>query len=87
MTCQVGAPGTDADFYYLCLAEPVRLLVVWLAFGLLACGCAKGGKEEILALEQARGPAGKSPACTNTAVRHYGQPRLLAGISPACKST
>jgi len=52
--CATGAPGTDADFYYLCMVEPVRLLVVWLAFALLGCGYAKGGKEEILALEQVR---------------------------------
>ena len=52
--CATGAPGTDADFYYLCMVEPVRLLVVWLAFTLLASGYAKGGKEEILALEQVR---------------------------------
>ena len=52
--CATGAPGTDADFYYLCMVEPVRLIVVWLAFALLACGYAKGGKEEILALEQVR---------------------------------
>lgn len=52
--CASTAPGTDEAFYWLVFAEPVRLLVVWLAFGMLASGYATGGKEELLALEQVR---------------------------------
>lgn len=37
-------------FFYAALMEPVRILLVWVAFGLLWFGYAHGGKEEILAL-------------------------------------
>lgn len=49
-TCPEQAPGNTSNFWYEAVMEPVRILLVWLAFSLLWLGYAHGGKEEILAL-------------------------------------
>ena len=54
-SCDKGAaPGTHATFPWEIAMEPVRLLFVWWAFGLLWCGHASGGLEEVMALEEVR---------------------------------
>jgi len=50
VTCPVEAPGNYHMFVYAAVMEPVRIVLVWVAFSLLWFGYAHGGKEEILAL-------------------------------------
>ena len=52
--CEEAAPGTHTTFPYEIAMEPVRLVFIWMAFALLSCGYARGGLEEMLALEQVR---------------------------------
>jgi hypothetical protein len=53
--CSEVSPGSnDPSFKYLCYAEPVRIVIVWVAFGILWSGHAWGGKKEIQALEMVR---------------------------------
>ncbi|KAL1507108.1 hypothetical protein AB1Y20_007964 [Prymnesium parvum] len=54
VTCPVEAPGNYHMFVYAAVMEPVRIVLVWVAFSLLWFGYAHGGKEEILALENVR---------------------------------
>ena len=52
--CETAAPGQGAGFPFEIACEPLRLVVVWAAFALLWCGHARGGREEIVALETVR---------------------------------
>ena len=52
--CATGAPGTHSTFIYEIVVEPIRIVILWLAFALLACGYARGGREELFALEAVR---------------------------------
>ena len=52
--CSMISPGSDPKFKFNCYAEPVRILLVWMAFFLLAIGHAKGGVGEVEALEMVR---------------------------------
>lgn len=57
-SCATSAPGlVEGSGWSLkvqACAEVVRILLVWLAFALLGCGYAHGGRGEILALERVR---------------------------------
>ena len=50
--CSVGA--SSGILRYILMAEPLRILVVWSAFTLLACGYARGGPQQLVALEAVR---------------------------------
>lgn len=52
--CATGAPGTHKTFWIEVMVEPVRILLIWTAFVLLKTGFARGGKNEIRALEKVR---------------------------------
>jgi len=52
--CATHAPGSHDSFWIEIAMEPVRIILIWVAFLLLRSGYAKGGKEELLALEQVR---------------------------------
>ena len=52
--CETAAPGQTAWFPFEIACEPLRVIVVWAAFALLWCGHARGGREEIIALETVR---------------------------------
>ena len=52
--CIHSSPGHDPNFMYLCGMEPIRIGFVYIAFLMLVCGYAFGGKEEVLALEHVR---------------------------------
>lgn len=52
--CLERSPGHDYEFAFKICLEPVRLLLIYSACALLFCGCAKGGREEISALENCR---------------------------------
>jgi hypothetical protein len=51
-SCSVGAE--DTLMRYILMAEPLRMAAVWTSFGLLSCGYARGGKDELHALEAVR---------------------------------
>jgi hypothetical protein len=50
--CSVGTE--EVSFRYELCLEPLRIAAVWTAFGLLSFGYARGGKEELHALEAVR---------------------------------
>ena len=50
----VGCDAMPTPFVWELFAEPLRIGVVWLAFGLLACGHAHGGRAQLKALELRR---------------------------------
>lgn len=52
--CIEEAPSSSEYFQLSLFSEIVRLGFIWFAFGLLACGHAVGGDEEIAALEEQR---------------------------------
>jgi hypothetical protein len=52
--CDKDAPGLTDAYIDAASMEPVRIIMVWLAFLLLRCGYAYGGKDEITALENVR---------------------------------
>ena len=52
--CIHSSPGHDPNFMFLCGMEPIRIGCVYIAFLMLVCGYAFGGKEEVLALAHVR---------------------------------